>query len=205
LSGLRCTCSIFTYPSINELRGSATVVLDSRNVRAREDIILSTALKQYPPQPRLYAPSPSGRGQGEGQTEPGTTLSIPRAPYIDLQTAIGYHHRQAEKVRCGQVANAPERGTSPAPVPEQSRRKLLSAVAAMGTAHIAAQVCWARPALPRRLCSHCRALPTATPQTACLPVPLKDGATLRDLAERHRDSESRIRQKVSPLLYLYVF
>ena len=36
-----------------------------------------------------YSPSPAGRRQGEGQTEPGRMLAVPRPPEVDLQTAIG--------------------------------------------------------------------------------------------------------------------
>jgi hypothetical protein len=37
----------------------------------------------------LLCKAPGGRGQGEGQTEPGRTLAVPRPLYVDLKTAIG--------------------------------------------------------------------------------------------------------------------
>jgi hypothetical protein len=37
----------------------------------------------------VYSPSPSRRGKGEGQEEPGRTRAEPILPYAEVKTALG--------------------------------------------------------------------------------------------------------------------
>ena len=94
---------------------------------------------------------------------------------------------------CAVVIGTSAQAMSPAPLPQQSRRKFPSADAPTGTAHAAVQVCWARSAVPRRLWSYCPTFPSTSSSVFCCSIQARDGAEIRQLAGHHRSTHRSIR------------